>query len=91
MNYEVGDLIVQQSFGGPRTVLVIAKYNEIKNGFPGFDAVKIPYDPNDWLNGAWGYDHQVTKVIRPDRLTLVTKYGLTQDKINALVKGEGVL
>lgn len=56
--YRVGDLIVYVAFGGERrTVTVISKEDDIKNGQPGFDGEDA--DGNSW----WGYDDQIVKVL----------------------------
>lgn len=61
--YEVGDTITYSAFGGEqRTVLVVGKYEDVKNGRPGFDGV-YP-DETTPGHGVWGYDDQITRVER---------------------------
>ena len=53
-NYEVGNRITYEDFGGDRrTGIVTGKYDDIKNGRPGFDMTLT--------NGleVWGYDEQI--------------------------------
>lgn len=61
MNYEVGDVIEYQTFGGrPRRVLVTHKADV--NGWPGFDGICIEgADPG---MTCWGYNDQITRVVR---------------------------
>ena len=62
MGYEVGDTITYVAFGGEeRTVIVTEKYEDVKNGLPGFDAVFPDYDPAT-DSGVWGYDNQIIRV-----------------------------
>ena len=35
-DYEVGDQITYSSFGGPRTVTVTVRHEDVKRGRPGF-------------------------------------------------------
>lgn len=61
MEYEVGDTVTYIAFGEQRTVIVTEKYEDVKNGRPGFDAV--------WptLSGdvdVWGYDIDIIGVER---------------------------
>jgi hypothetical protein len=59
MEYEVGDTITYQTFGGGyRTVVVIEKHENVKNGEPGFDGAEPGGDDAQW----WGYDHQIVRV-----------------------------
>ena len=62
MEYEVGDTVTYTAFGGEqRTVIVTEKYEDVKNGRPGFDAV-WPIIATD--EGVWGYDDQIIRVER---------------------------
>lgn len=56
IEYEVGDTITYETFGGtPRTVVVRARYDDVKNGLPGFTG--------DNSEGSfWGYDDQIVRV-----------------------------
>ncbi len=57
--YEIGDVIVYQTFdGSTRSVVVQMKDEDIKNGYPGFDG-HIVGDPS---NTVWGYDDQIIRV-----------------------------
>lgn len=59
MQYEVGDTITYIAFGGERrTVVVTERDEDIKNGYPGFDAML----PNGGC--VWGYDDQIIQVER---------------------------
>lgn len=61
--YQVGDTVVYYPFGGDRrTVLVEAKYADIKNGRPGFDG-RIVGASGDDVFTVWGYDDQITSII----------------------------
>ena len=56
LNYKVGDTITYRPFGGSlRTVVVVDKCDDIKNGYPGFDGDN---DEGHW----WGYDDQIVRV-----------------------------
>ena len=60
MQYEVGDTIQYQPFGGDlRTVVVTNREDDIKNGRPGFDGHLVG------APGArcWGYDSQIVRVV----------------------------
>ena len=60
VNYKVGDTVVYGAFGGKqRTVVVTAKYEDVKNGEPGFDARPLNRDTAAY----WGYDDQIVFVI----------------------------
>lgn len=53
--YSVGDTIQYRLFGGKtRTAVVESRSEDIKDGRPGFDTV----------DGNWGYDDQVIRVVR---------------------------
>jgi len=59
-NYKVGDRIIQWCFGdsrNERVVTVTAKYDNVKNGRPGFDG----YTPDG--STVWGYDTDVHAVV----------------------------
>ena len=60
MKYKVGDIIRQRTFlDKHRYVKVTAKFDDVKNGNPGFDG----YVLGDKNNTVWGYDHQILKVM----------------------------
>lgn len=67
MEYKVGDVIAQQSFGGGvRYVLVETKEEDVKNGRPGFDGILVTSDGTPIegeFTGVWGYDSQIMDVI----------------------------
>lgn len=55
--YKVGDqLTYRPNSGGSRTGVVTGKYDDVKNGEPGFDLLDT--DGND----VWGYDDQIVSV-----------------------------
>ena len=68
MNYQIGDTIEYTTFDGSvRRVLVQSKEDDIKNGRAGFtgilaDAGQFDAEPDSF--GVWGYDYQITKVLR---------------------------
>ena len=68
MDYNVGDVIAQTPFGGGvRYVRVTSKDQNIKNGRPGFDGDLVLRDgtPVEMeFSGVWGYDDQITEVIK---------------------------
>ena len=54
IEYNVGDVIEYQPFAGPRRIVTVEnKEDNIKNGYSGFDAVE----------GYWGYDDQIIRVV----------------------------
>lgn len=59
-DYKAGDTVVYNSFGGSRTVVVTDKYEDVKNGRPGFDGYVVG-DPSYTV---WGYDSQIVNVVR---------------------------
>jgi len=57
--YKVGDTVrYETSTREIRTVRVTGKYDEIKNGQPGFDGV----DNNGKGMNVWGYNYQILRV-----------------------------
>jgi len=60
--YRIGSVIEYRTFTGmARTVLVKEKESDIKNGRAGFAA----YQKLGMITvGVWGYDDQITKVIK---------------------------
>ena len=67
MDYNVGDVVAQTPFGGGvRYVRVTSKDQNIKNGRPGFDGILVYRDgtPVESEYGVWGYDDQITEVIK---------------------------
>lgn len=66
--YEVGDWIEYETFGGGRrTCRVTAKFPDVKNGEPGFDAVTEEDLATRNADGVWGYDSQIVRVLGPTR------------------------
>lgn len=59
-HYEVGDTIVYYSGGELRRVVVTGKYDDVKNGRPGFDGDTVGDDSFP----VWGYDDQIERVER---------------------------
>lgn len=64
--YGIGSILVYQPFiGAPRTVKVLDKEDDIKNGRPGFDAVEISEEGKEMANKfVWGYDDQIIRVVK---------------------------
>jgi len=65
--YGPGDHLIYHAFGGEeRHVIVEARYEDIKNGRAGFDAIML--DPSDegmdTGRTIWGYDDQIISVHR---------------------------
>lgn len=59
-NYEVGDVVSYEAFGGAaRVVVVTHKVDDVKKGLPGFDGYLL-MDPTYTV---WGYDDQITNVL----------------------------
>lgn len=57
IDYAVGDIVSYQPFGGgPRKGIITGKYEDVKNGHPGFD-MTLP----DGMT-VWGYDDQIVQV-----------------------------
>lgn len=67
MNYEPGDRIIYQTFGGERRLVkVLERHGDVKNGLPGFDAEIIGGGEHDGM-AVWGYDYQIVATPqRPD-------------------------
>jgi hypothetical protein len=58
MDYEAGDVIVYQPFGGGlRRVRVEQRLANVKRGRPGFDGVVVSGPENG--QPVWGYDYQI--------------------------------
>ena len=72
--YRIGSIIEYQTFtGAARIVLVEEKDDDIKNGRAGFGGILEPShmknaelraERPDWWAGVWGYDSQITKVLK---------------------------
>ena len=63
-SYKVGDTIEYTSFGGDsRIVKVTASFEDVKNGRPGFDGTIVGGPVSDW-DDVWGYDSQITRVVK---------------------------
>ena len=69
MNYKAGSIIEYNTFtGSPRRVLVTERFDDVKNGRPGFDGelVKSPgrgFADRGCPRTVWGYDSQITNVV----------------------------
>ena len=61
--YRIGSIIEYELRGDGtiRTVLVQDKDDDIKNGRPGFDGLLLPENKGRQV---WGYDYQITKIIK---------------------------
>lgn len=75
-DYNEGDIISYSPFGGGRRlVLVDEKDSDIKNGRPGFSGQEVdpktmqpfPESISSLGGGVWGYDDQITGVIKRAR------------------------
>lgn len=64
MNYSVGDTVTYATFGGGlRTGVIIEKFDDVKNGRPGFD-MRVEDDglyPGG-IELGWGYNDQIVDV-----------------------------
>lgn len=68
IDYAVGDTVVYRTFGGERrTVVVTARYEDVKNGEPGFDARS--HRASGAAVGVWGYDRQIEAVLPASEVT----------------------
>jgi len=65
MTYQEGDVIAYRTFGNgpPRLVEVESKEEDVKNGRPGFSGTCIAGGADAGMS-VWGYDHQITRVVR---------------------------
>jgi hypothetical protein len=64
LTYAVGDVVTYRTWGdGLRTGVITEKFDDVKNGEPGFD-MKISGSEGGMF---WGYDTQIVEVI-PKRL-----------------------
>ena len=59
-DYSIGDTITYRVGAELRTVTVVNKESNIKNGRPGFDGNVVGDDSP--LGGCWGYDDQIVRV-----------------------------
>ena len=58
MEYEAGDVICYQPFGGGlRRVRVVERLSDVKHGRPGFSGVVVSGPEKDLP--VWGYDYQL--------------------------------
>jgi hypothetical protein len=66
--YRVGSVIEYIAFGGEtRRVRISERFDDIKNGRPGFDGELVGIatetdDPDELL--VWGYDNQILRVVK---------------------------
>jgi hypothetical protein len=64
-DYTEGSIIEYRTFtGGIRRVEVLERCDDVKNGRPGFDGFEVQRSPADDTTGVWGYDDQITRVVR---------------------------
>lgn len=65
-DYNEGSIIAYSPFGGGiRYVKVDEKDSNIKNGRPGFGGAQVDRSTLQPIgNGVWGYDAQITRVVR---------------------------
>jgi len=57
----VGDIITYITLlGRPRRARVVAVFDNVKNGLPGFDAITC----GDEAHSVWGYDDQIAEIER---------------------------
>ena len=59
-DYEMGDTVEYCGNGGRRIVTVTGKYEDIKDGRPGFDGILDGTDNECY----WGYDADITRIVR---------------------------
>ena len=65
MAYAVGDVVTYRLWGGGlRTGVITERFDDVKNGEPGFD-MKIPASLSEPTGDTmfWGYDSQIVVVI----------------------------
>ena len=63
-DYEVGDILEYRTFtGAVRKIVVTHKYDDVKNGRPGFDGTLVDPNLSSWSD-VWGYDSQIVRVTR---------------------------
>jgi hypothetical protein len=61
MDYEAGDVIVYQTFGGGlRRVRVLGRLPDVKHGRPGFDGTVV--SGREKGLDVWGYDYQIVNL-----------------------------
>ena len=61
LNYKVGSVIEYRNYGNQLVqVEVDQKDEDIKNGRPGFAGYRM----DDKNHGVWGYDYQITRVVK---------------------------
>lgn len=61
LDYTEGDTITYTAFGNElRTVEVTCKFDDVKNGQPGFDGIMI--NAAGKYVRVWGYDYQIVSV-----------------------------
>lgn len=67
--YGPGSIIEYVATGGEvRLVRVTARHDDVKRGEPGFDGVQVAEDLTDLddpFAACWGYDEDITWVVRP--------------------------
>lgn len=62
--YDAGDTIEYHTFGGDRLrrVVVEERFDDVKNGYPGFDGICIEGGADVGMS-VWGYDDQIVRVV----------------------------
>lgn len=64
--YEAGDVIAYATHGGRvRYVKVTERFDDVKNGYPGFDGICIPGTVDGGMS-VWGYDDQIVRKCQVD-------------------------
>lgn len=68
--YSLGSIVEYTTTAGcARTVRVTNRTDDVKHGLPGFDGIEVDSVTLEDLpgpyNGAWGYDEDITWVVRP--------------------------
>lgn len=66
--YGIGSIVSYSPFGGgSRTIKIISKEDDIKNGRPGFDGIGVQKVNNQWEEKPgeyyWGYDYQIINIV----------------------------
>jgi len=62
--YAVGDIILAFHNGEKRRFEITGKYEDVKNGEPGWDGIWIDHQPvGREPIMAWGYDYQIEAIV----------------------------
>lgn len=63
--YTEGSVLYYRTSIGTRRVQVTDRYDDIKNGRPGFEGINLDVpDEDDIEHFVWGYDSQIVRVAR---------------------------